>query len=246
MKQQWQRLAGKIDAMTLRERVIVFAMAALILITLVNTALLDPLYAKQKQGTQRVKQQQAQIAAMQAEIQHKVSRHGRDPDAETKARVKQLKEHLEQMQSSLRDTQKGLVSPDKMAALLEDVLRQQGTLRLVALRTLPPSDLAGQAEKGRTEQSPPGRSISTPTSEPGNVSANTADAKSQDGGMFRHGVELKIQGGYLDILNYLARLEAMQWQLFWSKASLTVEEHPTATLTLTLHTLSLDKKWLNM
>ncbi|HWV63216.1 MAG TPA: hypothetical protein VN019_06290 [Oxalicibacterium sp.] len=42
MKQSWQKLVLRIDALTLRERAIIFAVAVLILITLINAVLLDP------------------------------------------------------------------------------------------------------------------------------------------------------------------------------------------------------------
>jgi MSHA biogenesis protein MshJ len=41
-------------------------------------------------------------------------------------------------------------------------------------------------------------------------------------------------------------LEAMPTQLFWGRAELQVEEYPDARLTLTLYTLSLDRKWIKL
>jgi MSHA biogenesis protein MshJ len=34
--------------------------------------------------------------------------------------------------------------------------------------------------------------------------------------------------------------------LLWAKAKLETNDYPQSTLTLTLYTLSLDKKWLNL
>jgi MSHA biogenesis protein MshJ len=55
-----------------------------------------------------------------------------------------------------------------------------------------------------------------------------------------------VRGNYLDMLNYMAALEAMPTQLFWGKAELQVEEYPGARLTLTLYTLSLDAQWMKL
>ena len=60
------------------------------------------------------------------------------------------------------------------------------------------------------------------------------------------GVEIVVQGNYLDMLKYLTDLESMPWQVFWGKASLAVNEYPTATLTLTIYTLSMDKRWMGI
>ncbi len=44
MKLDWQRFMARVDALSLRERVIVFAMTVLIFLLAVNSVLLDPLY----------------------------------------------------------------------------------------------------------------------------------------------------------------------------------------------------------
>jgi MSHA biogenesis protein MshJ len=242
MKQQWQRIALKIDALMLRERAIIFAMAALILIVLINTALLDPQFAKQKQLTQRIKKDQSVIAGLQAEIQQKMALQAQDPDKADKARLQQMKEQAAQMQDALLDTQKGLVPPDRMSALLEDILKQNAALHLVSLKTLSASPLTEQANA----EVKPADGILSSIKEKVDGKAKDALGSPGVGSVYKHGVEIVVQGGYLDIMNYLTQLEAMPWQLLWSKAELKVDEYPRSTLTLTLFTLSLDKKWLNL
>ncbi len=242
MKQYWQKLATKIDALTLRERVIIFAMAALALVVLINAALLDPQYAKQKQLSQRITQEQSQIAAMQLEIQQKVAQQKVDPDNQNRARLQQLRQQLGQMQSSLGNVQKGLVPPDKMSSLLEDILRQNSRLRLLSLKTLPPvpaSDLAAASDNKKMEDS-------QPHGESAQARAKAESKQGSQDALYRHGVEIELQGTYLDLVDYLAQLETMSWQVFWGKAKLDASEYPKTTLTLTLYTLSLDKKWLNI
>lgn len=237
MKQQWQRLVLRIDALSLRERAIIFALSALVLITLVNTALLNPQYAKQKQLTQRIKQDQLTTAGMQAQIQQKMTAHEVDPDTSNKEQLVRLQQQAEQMRAGLRDMEKGLVSPDKMSALLEDILKKNTGLRLVSLKTISASPLSDQLNP--TEKSIAG--IMTKVT--GTGKAETPQQGPAET-VYKHGVEIVVQGGYLDLMNYLLQLEAMPWHLFWSKARLNVDEYPQSTLTLTLFTLSLDKKWL--
>jgi MSHA biogenesis protein MshJ len=38
----------------------------------------------------------------------------------------------------------------------------------------------------------------------------------------------------------------MPTQLFWGRAELAVEQYPHSRLTLTLYTLSLDRKWIKL
>lgn len=234
MKQYWQRMALKIDALTLRERVIIFAMTALILIVLVNTVLLNPQYAKQQQLSRNIQQDQTKIAAMRAEIQQKAASQTVDPDKENKARLQQLREQSLQMRSEVQGMQNGFISPDKISLMLEDLLRQNAQLRLISLKKLPATKLNEAALVKRAAE--------TVAAAPDNNSSE----KQAPLAVYRHGVEIVVQGGYLDLLNYLAQLEAMPWQLFWGGTKLDVQDYPKATMTLTLFTLSLDKEWLNI
>ena len=230
----WQRLASRIDRLSVRERVISFAMAALLLVTLANTFLIDPQYAEQKKLSNNVKQDQATIAALQSQIQRGMTQRAVDKDAPAKARLKQLTDETTALQTSMRDRQKGLVSPDRMVGLLEGVLNQSGRLKLVSLRTLPVSNLnAVQAQPAAGAAAPVAAQV-------------TADSAAAARAIYKHGVEITVRGNYVDMLAYLAKLESMPWQLFWGKAQLIADEYPDNTLTLILYTLSLDKAWLSL
>lgn len=240
MKQYWQRISSKIDALSLRERAIIFAMAALILVVLVNTTLLEPQYARQKQLAGRIKQEQSVLGGVQAEIRQKAMSMEADPDRAAKAKLQQLKDQSMQLQHALVDLQKGLVSPDKMSSLLEDILKKNGSLRLVSLKTLPATSLLGSASATNASAAMPKQE------ETASSTGANAIGKSVGGSVYKHGVELVLQGSYLDTMDYLSQLESMPWQLFWSQATLQVDEYPKTTLTLTLFTLSQHAKWLNL
>ena len=76
------------------------------------------------------------------------------------------------------------------------------------------------------------------------ASAQSSSAASEL--LYRHGVELIVRGNYLDMVDYLDALEALPIQLFWTRAALEVEQYPNARLSLTVYTLSLDKKWMKL
>lgn len=156
-----------------------------------------------------------------------------DPDKESKARLQQLIQHAQQMRSEVESMQNGFISPNKISLLLEDILRHNAQLRLVSLKKLPPSPLNEPVTAAK-------RVVAA------SVAKGASGEKDSALGVYRHGVEIVVQGTYLDLLNYLTQLEAMPWRLFWGSTKLDVTEYPKATLTLTLFTLSLDKQWLNI
>lgn len=244
MKQFWQRISLKIDALTLRERAIIFLMAAVILVVLIDNFLLAPQFAEQHQLSQRIKQEQSQIVAIQAEIQQKVKSQAHDPNAPARARVQALQQQTMQMRATLRETQSTLVSPDKMPELLHGILKQDGKLKLVSLKTLPAESLndATALKSNRTDE----KTGSASNGITNGITSDKPERRQASEAIYKHGVEVVVEGGYLDILSYMVALEALPWKLFWGKARLNVETYPKATLTLTLFTLSLDKKWLSI
>lgn len=240
MKQYWQKLAAKIDALTLRERVIIFAMLAVAVIALINNALLDAQFARQKQLSEQIKGQQLQIGQIQADIKQTIQAQA-DPDAANRLRLGALQQQSQRMQADLIDLQKGLVAPDRMPVLLEDILKHNARLKVISLKTMPVTGLQ-EKEGGESKDS------KKPEQKPTALSASKSsiDTVPAANAVYKHGVEITLQGEYLDMLKYMSQLESMPWRLFWGKAELDVDEYPKATLTLTLYTLSLDKKWLNL
>lgn len=239
MKQSWQKLALRIDALTLRERAIIFAVAVLILITLVNAVLLDPQYAKQASLSQQIKQQQAQLADVQNQIQQRVKSQEADPDQDAHAQLEALTLSAKRMRDTLGSLQEELVSPDKIASLLENMLKKNDRLLLVSLKSLPVTRLNESVEEIQARQA---KTDAAKTTVPTAVKDEATDVDA----VYKHTVELKVQGNYLDMLAYVKALEAMPWRVFWESAQMKVEDDQTTTLTLMLFTLSLDKTWLNL
>ncbi|RJG01249.1 MSHA biogenesis protein MshJ [Noviherbaspirillum sedimenti] len=238
MKQQLRQLAQKIDALSLRERVIVFMTIAVALLFLINRYLLEPQFLRQKQLAAQISQDQVSVKEIQSSMQQKIKAREIDPDAANRARLQALQQRFAQTQNNLKDLQKGLVSPERMSSLLEDILKRNGKLRLIALKTLPVADVDANADLAPAPKSGPGVAAAP--------AGSSQAARPAAGHIYKHGVEITIQGGYPDMLRYMAELEAMPWQLYWGKAKMEVDEYPQATLTLTLFTLSLDRTWLNL
>lgn len=126
--------------------------------------------------------------------------------------------------------QNGLVAPERIAPLLETILKSNGKLQLVSMKTLPVSPVR--------EGSPTAAKVEPAAAVPPAVPPIAL--------LYRHGVEISVRGNYLDMVNYMDALEAMPTQLFWGRAELAVEEYPDSRLTLTLYTLSLDRKWIKL
>jgi MSHA biogenesis protein MshJ len=233
--QQWIKLSTRLDAMTLRERAMVFTAVVAGILFLIYTVSAEPLLKKQSALQLQIKQQQNQITGIDQEIVAKAQGFKIDPDAATREQLNAVRRDIDATSNSLMAVQKGLVAPDKIAPLLEHLLRGNGRLKLISLKTLPVTGL-NEAAKPAAAQTP----VPAPT-----PAGQPAPAKPREL-LYRHGVEIVVQGSYLDMVNYMAALESLPVQLFWGKANLDAQQYSNSRLTLTLYTLSLDQKWMKL
>ncbi|HWN30466.1 MAG TPA: MSHA biogenesis protein MshJ [Burkholderiales bacterium] len=216
MKLDWKTLSDKVDGMSPRQRGLIFAVAASIVVALVSSLLIEPQLAKQKVLSRKTEQQQSEIKSIQAQLQAMAEVRKIDPDAANRAELESLRLQLVQLKASLQVKQQHLIPPDKIAGLLEEILSRNRQLQLISLRNLPASAVTGEEEQ----------------------------AAAVEKEFFKHGIEMTVSGSYFDLLDYMVQLEKLPWQMFWGKASLVVETYPVSRMTLTLYTLSLDKAWL--
>jgi MSHA biogenesis protein MshJ len=231
MRAEWQKYAARIDALSLRERLAVFVAFMAVIFYVSTTLFLDPVLARKKALVSGMTQQRSEMQAIQAQIQAMEAKQF-DPDAANLARRNSVKDQIAEIDLSLKDMHQSLVPAQNMKALLQDMLSHQPRLQLLAMRTLPVTplvDKSGKAEKG--EASAAG-APSAPKSAAG------------DDNVFKHGVEITLQGSYADLYDYLTRVEKLRWRMFWSRASLNAEDYPRLKLTVTIYTLSLDRAWL--
>ena len=225
MKLQAQliKFAAKVDGMSLRERALIFAAAAFLLVSMINSLFLEPLLAKQKKISDQVVQQQEKMKETQAQIALLLQAKQSDANSPQRERIRVLRQQINEGNAYLKNRRDKLVPPEKMADLLERVLSKNDRLKLVALNTLPVSPLI----------EPPGDAA------PG----QNAGLENQ---IYKHGVTITVRGNYADLLQYLTALEKLPTQMYWGVAKMDVVKHPVVELTLTLYTLSLDKTWLQV
>lgn len=213
MIEQLKILAERVDALSLRQRVMVFGGVALILVFVGHTLLIQPLREREKRLRGEIAQQQGEMTTIKAELPRLAKGSQSDPDAANRARRAALLEELRRLNSRIVDEQRRFTPPDRMRGVLEEILERNRKLALIDLKTLPVVPVAGQR--------------------PG-----------QPGGMYRHGIELSVKGTYAELYEYLRALEKLPNQIYWARAELSVQAHPTLVLKLTVHTLSFDRAWL--
>jgi MSHA biogenesis protein MshJ len=164
---------SRLDAMTLRERALVFIAITAVFVALLNAFSWSPQQAKQK----KLKLEQGRVAGeiiiTQNAMQQKITLQANDPDAANRVRQQQLQQDKIVKSFSLVSERANLVPPDKIAGLLEGVLKQNERLRLVSLRSIDPTGVGGTAAVPPPALASSGQNVS-PASPARGVAAPTA------------------------------------------------------------------------
>ena len=137
MSFDWKAQLARIDDMSLRERAMLFASISLVILLLAYVALLDPVLRKQKSLIDRVSRDQNQINEIRGQIEHIVragDAKGRHPE---QVAVDALEGKIAELDRALAARQSGLIAPERLPALLKDLLGRSKGVELESLRLLP-------------------------------------------------------------------------------------------------------------
>lgn len=215
MKTVWNGWLQRFDALAGRERRLI-GVALLGGIVVLGWSLgLDPALTRLRvaeRGLADVAVQrpalQAQMAALRApELQ---------PETQARVELQGLQQALARLNERFAALESSLVPPQRIPAVLEEMIGRRSGLRLISLRTLPVAPVLAPRD---------------------GVPAAAA-------ALYKHGVEIRVEGDYAALADYLARLEKNSQTLLWERVALAAEQHPRLVLTLTVYTLSLDRTWL--
>lgn len=230
-----ERARKAFDARARRERVLLIGAAIGVVLMLSDTVWITPAF---KQWSQARARHLAANDALQR-LNEEIARQGSDARAleqQLQRDIAQTRERVQQGDTALHGG--ALIAPGDMLPVLDRLLTQVGGLKLRSMQSLGRVEVANAntpeaaaAPEAASAASAPAEA--TPPQPPGPV-------------LYRHGVELTVEGSYADLLIYLKALEAMPHRVLWGGVQLKVEQHPKATLTLRLYTLSLSRTWLEI
>lgn len=216
MKERLQKLRDRIDALSLRERVLVFMAIVAVVTYLWHALFMAPLGNRQDQLKQQVEDLRTRVAEINGSIADVIESRRGDPDAERRARLSELEEEISALDDRLAGLTGELIEPRRMAHVLEQMLESQSGLELVALESLEPRPLL----------------------EDENLEGV--------GNIYRHGVRMELRGSFNQILAYLQALESLDSSLYWGRLAVDMERYPDNRVVIVVHSLSLREGWIGV
>lgn len=217
-----QRLGERIDALSLRERAILFVSLLAVLFLVADRVLFPAQRNVQQQLEKQIQQQLSQLGTINDQVERIVRENVDDPDAALRIRLEALRKQYAELELSSGDITRGLVSPREMTRLVYAMLRENRSLQLVKAENLKPEAIPLTAAGA-----PAGDGATGPA-------------------VYRHGLRLQVRGRYPDIVRYLHTLENLSWRVMWGEVHVETANYPVSHATLTIYTLSLDQGWIGV
>jgi|AntDeeMetagen681_2_1112603.scaffolds.fasta_scaffold02050_6 MSHA biogenesis protein MshJ len=219
-------LAAHVDERDRRERLLLALTVAVVMLVVWNALVRTPLAERRAVAVDSVAQLEREIASFEdsrAGIEDRIARLEDDSGTSPTERVRR---RLDALDDVLAERTARLVSPDQMVRALRDVVNADAEVSLVRLRNAGATPVITEPEDAEGDES--------------------ASADDDIPRVYRHDVELVVEGRYLAVLAYLERLEGLEWQFQWEAITVETREYPVTRATVSLSTLSLAEDWIGV
>ena len=205
MKRWWQNWSevqfGRINALSLRERVFLFLSVTAACVALVDVLWLEPALEAHKQLTQRFEKQSAELQRLR-EALRSVSKPV-DTNKTVRAEVADVKNRLDAANQMIKGAVPTATGVTPLTQALVQLLRRHEGLTLVRTSALAPEAAAAQA-----------------------VQPAGAGAAAATVGLTRQGVELTVSGPYPELTRYVQTLETALPNVRWGVMRLKSDKLP--------------------
>lgn len=237
MLSRWRARYLKLSA---RERGFALVAALILVAGIGELAFVDPALKRRAQALHQIASQQAERDG----LLQRLAGLQQDPNGNMRTQVATLKTQLLATDREFNALQHGLVQPQHMGALLQSLLTEHRSLQLLGLRTLPVTGLAdtwsassAPSASGRKSATTNDRALAVGSAASG--TGGTVD----DAWLYRHAVEIRVQGSYADMMAYLQELEGLPRRVHWGDLEIDARRYPSNVMTVTIFTVSLEKSW---
>ncbi len=193
MNKQWQRLAVRVDAMQLRERVFLFLAILIGCLAIADTLWLSPAQSANMQAAQRFKAQGADLQRMREEL--KTLAQPVDPSKAVRDEVAAANLRLDAINNEIKAVAPQAQGGPAIEQTLVQFLRRQDGLTLLRTGTIKQEALGTTGTAGA-----PAMAASDIT---------------------RRGLELSVSGSYAELTRYVQTLENALPTLRWGPLELT-------------------------
>ncbi len=208
----------KLEALSLREKVLVAATVSVLIISLSQFFLVDPRLSKRASLNSQLNNILASNGRLQLQLDDKLLMPRKNRQQVLAKEIVDLEADLERQAEQIQEATVTMVAADQMPELLQELLSRQ-SVELIGLQNLAPKSMLEESiDEGR----------------PGSVQ------------LYQHGIELELKGDFHALRRYLLAVENQPWQLIWDSVHFEFVPGGQSVMQLRVKTLSTDDVWLGV
>lgn len=196
LKVWWDKQAVRIDALSLRERGILFVSVIAVILALVDVLFLSPAQLAYKQVTQRVATQNTELKRLRDEL--RVAGQPVDASKVVREEIAQADARISEVNAEIKALAPLAQGGPALEQVLVQFLRRHEGLTLLGVSTL----------KAEVATSAAGVAVVTPT------------------GLTKRGLDLRVSGPYSELVRYVKTLEGALPVLRWGAMHLKSDKQP--------------------
>lgn len=213
----WQQMSARFSALKDREKYTALIGALLLVLWLFMLQLLVPAFEALSKVDQQIVSATLTVQQQNNTLTSLQQQAGVDVDASYKQGVQSLQVQEQELQQKISELTSYFIGSERMALVLQDVLRSSNNVKMKSVVANPPVPLtfADQATDNKAV-------------------------------IYQHSTVVVLTGSYFALTSVLERLDALSWSLGWQSIDYKVTEYPDAELTLHLLTVSDNESYIKL
>ena len=246
----WDKFSRFVHEKTLRERVIILLVIVVVVYGVAEILFLGAHLDKRERQIKQLNSLVESNETAQQEVQALLDQM-KESRLVMQRQQELLNEKLNRVDQQLASAASGFIPATLMPKVLEQLLDSSAGLILIKLENKPvvqvtdlDADLSNASGINEARGSDTGNNEQR-ESEPADLMANSS-LDSQATVLYRHGVELQLQGSYLATLAYLKQLESLEWRFEWDALLFDIQDYPVGMVTLEVYTYSTERDWIGV
>ncbi len=223
MNSRLAQINDKLNALSLRERILLFITLSVLLIYLCWMFWISPVRAKTSDLQRQNRSLQQKVTTLTATSRQLQQRIRQGVHQQAAFKLRQLRQELARVRKILQQQTSALIEPNEMFALMQQMIFAESNLTLTRIKRKQVQALFKMTDK------------------------DTATADQQHAPVvYRHVMQIGFDGRYRDVLNYTRKLEGLQWKLIWDRIDVHSLKYPRVHVDIEISTLSDKKSWVGL
>ncbi|MDH3713113.1 MAG: type II secretion system protein M [Gammaproteobacteria bacterium] len=208
-----------VNSRPLRERLLIGATILVLMVVAGDWVILQPARDSGRSYARAIEQLREEQATRQARFAEQLAALQRKETQTGETAVRRMREEIARLKASIGRDSLATISPTQMVSVLREMFARDAAVTLTVVENAEPQPIV-------------------------QIASMVGDTEKLTPMLFKHPLTVEFTGDYPKIVEFLKRIEALDWQLIWEDFSIVMEDYPTARARVVLHTLSLERGWV--